>query len=161
MSMQSWTVTGYGVKEEEFDNVSTDTKVSFIKKFLPKTYEELQTEVESENNEGNFDMTNTSEYLDYCKVWIDGYEDEYCSMGFAALFAMAINENEKDFYVEYCSGEYSEENSIIYTDRLPWEMSDRVKAMTCEDMTEVFMKYLRELGINNDVCDRQSVEYYG
>ena len=159
--MSSWTVTGYGINEVVFDGVSTDTKISFIKKFLPDVYNELQTAVESEHNEGNLDMQNTSDYLDYCDTWIDEYEDDYCNRGFGSLFADAINENENGIDVQYCCGEYDSENSILYSDRLPWEMSERVRNMNENDMAEIFMKYLRELGINEAVCERQSVEYYG
>lgn len=44
MSMQSWTVTGFGVKEETFDKASTDEKIRFIKTYLPKVYEEMQAD---------------------------------------------------------------------------------------------------------------------
>lgn len=103
MSMQSWTIPGFGVKEETFDKASTDDKIRFIKTYLPKVYEEMQADGE---NDENTDMSNTSDYIDFCKEWINDYEDEYCNMGFAAMFANAINEHEEGFDVVYANGEY-------------------------------------------------------
>ena len=157
MSMQSWTVTGFGIKEEVFDKASIDDKIRFIKTYLPKVYEEMQADGE---NDENTDMSNTSDYLDFCKEWIDDYEDEYCNIGFAAMFANAINEHEEGFDVVYANGEYEHESSVLYEDRMPWEMSDRIKSMKADDMREVFRKYLDILGITADIS-RQSVEYYG
>ena len=161
MSMQSWTVTGFGINEDVLCGVLINNKIDFIKKYLPNIYEELQDSVEEANKEGRCDMQNTSDYLDYCDTWIDEYEDDYCNRGFGSLFADAISENEDGIDVQYCCGEYDSENSILYSDRLPWEMSERVRNMNENDMAEIFMKYLRELGINKAVCERQSVEYYG
>ncbi len=81
-------------------------------------------------------------------------------MCFAAMFANAINEHEEGFDVVYANGEYFDEASVLYEDRMPWEMSDRVKSMKDDDMEEVFRKYLDILGITVDIS-RQSVEYYG
>lgn len=63
MSMQSWTVTGWGVKAEPINEVELNDKIWFIKRFLPKVYEEMQSEGESDSNA---DMSNTSDYLDFC-----------------------------------------------------------------------------------------------
>ena len=111
-------------------------------------------------SDDNTDMSNTSDYSDFCRKWIDNYEDEYCNVGFGALFAMAINENEEDFNVACYHGEYDEEDAILYEDRLPWEMSKRVREMNADDMSAVFEKYLEEIHSLAPV-ERQSVEYYG
>lgn len=49
---------------------------------------------------------------------------------------------------------------FIYEDRLPWEMTDRVKNMKADDMSAIFQKYLDELGISATI-GRQSVEIFG
>ena len=150
MSMQSWTVTGWGVKEDSINEVEIDDKINFIKKYLPKVYDRLQADGLSDENT---DMGDTSDYLDFCNEWIENYEDDYCNCGFGALFAMAINENEEDFDVTCCHGEYSDENAILYEDRLPWEMSNRVRQMKSEDMSAVFEKYLKEIHLLTSIAE--------
>ena len=103
-------------------------------------------------------MSNTSDYLDYCQNWIDDYEDAQGYTGFPALFAMAIQENEDGFNPRYFSQDGY--GAVLYEDRLPWEMTERVKAMKADDMSAIFKKYLDELGISASI-DRQSVELYG
>ncbi len=71
MSMSYWTVTGYGIDEEELCT-SVDSQIAFLKKYLPVQYDEMQ---EDGKNCENYDMSNTSDYLDYCRDWIDDYED--------------------------------------------------------------------------------------
>lgn len=102
-------------------------------------------------------MGNTSDYLDFCGTWIDKYEDEFCNYGFGALFTLAMNENEEGFDVSFCCGEYDEETAVIYTNRLPWQMSERVRSMTIDDMDAVFAKYIGELGVKAE-ADYLSVE---
>lgn len=159
MSMQFWTVTGFGVNIEVIDNVDIDDKLKFIKKYLPEVYEELQSNISDLHKKNIVDMTNTSEYIDYCNQWIADYENDYAAKGFGAIFADAMNMNETDFDVEFCSG--NEDGAVVYVDCLPWVMTDRVKQMTREDMENVFMKYLNDLGVFEDVCDSQSIEFYG
>lgn len=104
------------------------------------------------------DMSNTSDYQDYCMSWIDDYEDAQVYGGFPTLFAMAIQNNEDGFYPEYFSQDGY--GAVIYEDRLPWEMTERVKNMKADDMSAIFQKYLDELGISASI-GRQSVEFYG
>ena len=54
---------------------------------------------------------------------------------------------------KYFYGEYSDESSVLYEDRMPWDMSDRVKAMKADGMREVFRKYLSILGIEADIMN--------
>lgn len=104
------------------------------------------------------DGTNTSEYIDYCNQWVATYENEYAAKGFGAIFTDAINNNEMEFNVDFIDG--NEDSAVMYVACFPWEMTDREKRMTREDMEKVFMKYLNDLGISENVCDRQSIEFY-
>ncbi len=155
MNTNYWTVTGYGVDAEELCP-SVDAQIAFIKKYLPTQYKEMQEDGEKCEN---CDMSNTSDCLDYCGNWINEYEDaQGDTVGFPGLFAIAIQENEDGFNPEYFH--FEEYGAVLYKDRLPWEMTDRVKNMRAEDMAAIFQKYLNELGISASVS-RQSVEFYG
>lgn len=142
MSMRSWTVGGFGILASDVNEAPTSNKVAFIKQFLPGAYEKMEESGED------------------VKSWMAAYEGEFGLFGFAAIFADAINQNEEDFNVEYCDGEYPEESAILYEDRQPWDMSERVKNMKPDDMRELFNKYLVPLDITAEVS-RRSVEYYG
>jgi len=152
MSMNYWSVDGFGVNEEDL-TPTIDAQISFIKKYLPDQYEEMQ-----ENANDNCDMNNTSDYLDYCRDWIENFDDGNCDTGFGVLFTMAIRDNEEGFDPEY----YYDDGcgAIIYPDRQPWDMSERVKAMSKDDMAAVFQKYLDDLGIKATI-GRQTVEFFG
>lgn len=157
--MKSWTVTGYGVNIEVIDVVDINDKLVFIKKYLPDVYKTLQDEIQYQYNKGLLDLTNTSEYIDYCNQWIADYKNAYGEKGFGAIFADAMDINEPNFNVECCSGD--EDCAVIYVNCPPWEMTVREKQMTREDMEDVFMKYLNDLGISENVCDRQSIKFDG
>ena len=149
MSMRVWTVSGFGVLESDLEKIKNETWLKFIEKFLPKDYDYMMDDLgENYNDE---DLKNA----------LQDFEDEDFNKGIGAIFAEAINNNEKDFYVECLQGVYFYENAILYEDRQPWHMSDRVKGMTAKDMGEVFKKYLKELGLENIEPDEYSVEFYG
>ena len=154
MSECHWIATGYGINE---DNLcpSASSQVSFIKKYLPDQYEEMQGYIDDCTD---CDMSNTSDYLDSCERWIEEYQNEEGYTGFGVLFAMAIQNNEDGFNPEYFFDNGC--GAVMYEDRLPWEMSERVKNMKAEDMAAIFQKYLDTLGISAPI-GRQSVEYYG
>ena len=154
MSECHWTVTGYGINENDL-YPSVDLQISFIKKYLPAQYEEMQDYI---NDCTDHDMSNTSDYLDGCERWIEEYRNEEGYAGFGVLFAMAIQNNEDGFNPEYFFDNGC--GAVMYEDRQPWEMSERVKNMKAEDMTAIFEKYLDDLGTSASV-GRQSVEYYG
>ena len=138
--MKNWTVTGFGVDADELAP-ATDNVVAFVKKYLPNEYEKMQEDIKDDG----VDLSNTAEYIDACKAWIDCYEDDNCNIGFPALFTAAMLENEEGFDVEYLCGE--ETYAVMYVNRFPWEMSNRVKKMKLEDMEAVFKKYLDELNL--------------
>ncbi len=153
MSMHSWTITGYGINTEDL-NPSIESQIAFIKKFLPDIYEEMQ----EDGKENNINTSNEEEYLDFCDSWIDNYENTNCERGFNTLFAEAIQENEEGFYPEYILFENC--GAILYEDRMPWEMSERVKKMSAKDMADIFQKYLDFLNITASI-ERQSIEMWG
>ncbi len=154
MSVRCWTVTGFGIDEDELCP-SVDSQIAFLKKYLPVQYDEMQEDCE---NCENCDMSNTSDYLDYCRGWIEDYEDDQGNTGFGALFAKAIQKNEDGFEPEYFHHEGC--GAVIYEERMPWEMTNRVKAMKADDMSAIFQKYLDELGVSATI-ERQSVEFCG
>lgn len=158
MSMQSLNITGFGVNIEVFDVVDINDKLVFIKKYLPDVYETLQCDVLFQYDRWLLDGTNTSEYIDYCNQWLATYENEYAAKGLGAIFTDAINNNEMEFNVDFFDG--NEDSVVMYVACFPWEMTDREKRMTREDMEKVFMKYLNDLGISENVCGRQSIEFY-
>ena len=72
MSECHWIATGYGINENDL-YPSVDLQISFIKKYLPDQYEEMQGYI---NDCTDRDMSNTSDYLDSCERWIEEYQWE-------------------------------------------------------------------------------------
>ena len=153
MSMRSCrTVTGYGIDVEDI-TPSLEAQIAFIKKYLTDEYEEMMRE-----GEAVCDISNTSDYLDFCQDWINEYQDAEGNIGFGALLAMAIQQNEDGFQPRCFQGSYHGE-AIMYEDRQPWEMPKRVLTMKAADMDAIYEKYLDELGVSAH-ADRQSIEYW-
>lgn len=121
MSMHFWTVTGYGISEDEL-RPSVDSQISFIKKYLPEQYKEMQN-----------DCTDS----DSCEEWIQDYEDPQGYTGFGALFAMAIQKNEDGFYPEYfcCDGSgailYNHKPSVSKGEN-PLHLCDGMSPVHCQ-----------------------------
>ncbi len=158
MSIQYWTVTGFGVNEFDICT-SVESQIAFVKRFLPTFYEEMQKDAKDEieplkkNNEDNY-----LDYLNFCKKYMEEYENEQGYRGFGVLFAQAIQTHEEGFDPEYFS--MDDYGVIVYTERMPWEMSERVKKMSIDDMSAIFQKYLDILGARATI-ERQSVTFWG
>lgn len=152
--MKSYTVTGWGINANCLNKVSVPNKINFIKKHLPAIYQEMI----NDRSDPNTNIGNIFDFFKYCDTWIDEYVDEHGDIGFAILFTKAINENEDGFYVTYI--DTGHESAIIYEIKFPWEMSERVKKMTADDMTAVFKKYLDEIEVSTTVA-RKLIECYG
>ena len=150
MSWSMWTVTGYGIDEADF-TTSTDAEIAFLKKHCPKIYEDMLNDMEI----SDVDASDTAAYIDYCGEWIADFEGESGNTGFMVILAGAIRENE-GIDVQYYNGD--EESAILYTERLPWEMTEKEKALTEEDMATIFKKYLDELGVKAPT-DRYSIMF--
>lgn len=122
---------GYGFKGEVLDNLSTETKVAFTKKYLPQTYELISEEFESLEDWEDFFENGCQEYFD---------SD---SEGFGNIFAEVLRQVE-DWNVDYCTGE-NNYSTLMLNECFPWEMSEKMKSLTRENFEETVNKYLEEL----------------
>lgn len=154
MSYSEWTVNGFGIDDKAL-TPTIKNAVEFLQKFCPDKYDQMM-----QDGAGEVEKDSEDFYLT-CQDWIDDFEDDNCANGFPALFAIAVNNNEANFDVDYLKGE--DTGAVVYCDRQPWEMSDRVKQMTEEDMENVFRKYLAELHLPyaEIAVERQSVLFCG
>ena len=141
MSMRMWKIYGYGINDDDL-NPSTDKQIEFIKKYIPEAFK---------------DMPQGGDTHDI-QEWIDKFEDNYGYTGFPALFALAIANNEPDFNVAYysCDGY----GAIMYEDRQPFDMTERERHMTQDDMDTIFLRYINDLSVDARP-GRVSVEFYG
>lgn len=60
----------------------------------------------------------------------------------------------------YPPTEESEEKSILYERAYAWEMSDKEKNLTKDELITMFEKYAKELDSNIEVDDDIRLEYY-
>ena len=143
MSFRAWTTGGYGFYTDTLWP-RADKQIDFIKKYLPDVYSDMM----SDEKDSNIDASNTAEHIDFCRDWIDDYNGDG-GYGFFALFVQAIQEQEKGFEPGYFQGE--DEEAVMYPAGMPWDMTEREKAMSEEDMTAIFRKYLTELGVSPQI----------
>lgn len=58
--------------------------------------------------------------------------------------------------------EYSDDSPcIIFSECLPWLLSEKEKELTQDSLDDIMMPYIKELGLSPDICDRQQIEYWG
>ena len=150
--MEVWTIRGYGIDGVDL-TTSTEVEIAFFKKYYPESYNDMIDDMKL----SDVDASDTAAYLDFCDEWISNFEDENGNTGFKGIFAGAIKKNE-NIDVQYYNGD--EESAILYTERLPWEMTEKEKALTEEDMATIFKKYLDELGVTASP-DRYSITFSG
>lgn len=61
----------------------------------------------------------------------------------------------------YPPTEDNEEESILYEPAYSWEMGDKEKNLTKDELTTMFEKYAKELDSNIEVDEDIRLEYYG
>ena len=60
----------------------------------------------------------------------------------------------------YPPAEDNEEESILYEQTYPWEMNDKERNLTKDELITMFEKYAKELDSNIEVDDDIRLEYY-
>ena len=129
MSWEMWTVTGYGIDVSEAGPGKT---IKFIKKHLENTgyYKKILKEVFEDAN-------NTAEIYDgLCEC-----TDQYAA---GELIAEIIR-NETGIPV-YSTGINEDcKEAVLYPEKYPWEMTEEEKALTEDELHQVFERYAREL----------------
>lgn len=60
----------------------------------------------------------------------------------------------------YPSTEDDDRESILYEQAYPWEMNDKERNLTKDELTAMFEKYAKELDSNIEVDDDIRLEYY-
>lgn len=61
----------------------------------------------------------------------------------------------------YPPAEDDDHESILYEQAYPWEMNDKERNLTKDELTTMFEKYAKELDSNIEVDDDIRLEYYG
>lgn len=148
MSMRNWTVDGYGIDISYLDGVDNATKIAFIKQHDTKTYADYEAYAKEAELDMEADLT---EILNYCNETADG---------FAYVFA-GVMYDETDIMFTSEVNDETGEGAVLYMDRAPWEIEDKVRGMSEDDMKAIFAKYLAELGVTEFYFDRQSIEFWG
>ena len=152
MGVRNWSQNGYGFDGDILDKFSTETKVAFTKKYLPDLYENIAEDCES--------LEDWEEYFNFqC-----GEEFDSDSSGFGNIFAEVLRSVE-ELNVDYCTGN-NNYGTLMLNETLPWNMSEKMKALTKEKFKDIVNKYVDELKEMdkqdlNVKFDYESVEYYG
>ena len=146
MGMRTIIVYGYGVDDNELMKISDNALIQFIKKHLPKVYDEMMEDVESDAS------------CEDCIAWFDDYENSDGEMGVYGVIADVMKQ-ELDMCFEYRKSEYDE--ALMFAEQLPWCYSEKERACTKEQLDKIFQLYFSELGVGNVVLSTVSLEYLG
>lgn len=154
MSYVSWHNYGYGIC---VDDISTTVdKVFQLVHLAPNFEKEFYKWVESLRQED--DPESIAELI--TMEYIDEYEDDmYCIHGIGPIMKAVIKEVE-DIELLVCD-DYNCYHYLMFTPTYPWNMSEKEKNMTEEDVRCMFAKYVNVLTDDVITVGYQSVENGG
>lgn len=158
-SWSSWTVDGYGI---DMSDHAPETKKEF--EFIGKHMKALEKALDEDTLEGlKYYIANgvSSEYDGQSFIdFVDEYEDEdYGRNGFPAILAEVIREETQ---IEVECVQFEGVSVVMLCRCMPWEYTEKEKALTKDDLNNIFLPYLQELGLSEKLTpDHQSVEEWG
>lgn len=150
MSLRSWTVDGFGIEVDLLD-VGSNKKKAFIKKHDPEFWKEVESYAKEEGLSEQSMMENLDDLFPALTEEVGG---------FAVVFSRIMSDETGITFEAQVPSEDGY-GAIMYRDCAPWEMEEKVRNMSYEDMEEIFAKYLAEIGVKEFDFERQSIEYYG
>jgi hypothetical protein len=153
MGYETWHDYGYGICVDDID--TTADKVFALVHLAPNFEKEFYTWIESFREDG--DPESIAELITMDNIY--EYENDYCISGLGAIMQAVIKECE-DVNLLVCD-DYNCYHYLIFSVGYPWNMSDKEKNMTEEDLRCMFSKYVNILMDDLITVDYQSVENGG
>ena len=144
MSMRTWTIDGYGVNVSNL-KIDDYMMAAFLRKYFSNDFE-------------IFDIKSDATDAEIVEIFDYSYESGNGDLSVWAAVSDLILKKENVF-VEYIKGECEE--AIILPSCMPWQYNEKERALTIEDLEEIFSKYFKELGYPEVDVDSQSIEFYG
>ena len=156
MSMRIYTVTGIGFilfngeNGKDIVNFIRNHKNSLYNVYQLKTAEEILSAVEEIDL--NFDDNEVMNAL-----------DEIFDFHTSETIANIINHEQEIIGVcgNNSCGDTDVEENILYEPGYPWQMTEKEKTLSREDIEEILMSYAKELGVNPKTVDELELEYCG
>ena len=154
MSYQSWHNYGYGICVDDIN--TTADKIFELVHMAPKFTEKFYKWVEAYREDG--DPESIAEFITMDIIY--EYDDDcFCEYGLAPIISAVIKECE-GIELLACS-DYNCNHYLIFSVMYPWQMTEKEKNMTEEDIRLLIAKYVHVLtNVDIDV-NYQSVENGG
>ena len=130
MSYHTWITYGYGVKVDEIK--TTPERLLKLAAEKPELLEKL-TEFLNESLE---------EY-EVEKLTLEDFED-FDTVNYSSGTGIVLYEAIDEFTVEYVD-DYDGRTYVVFAQAYPWRMSEQEKALTENNVREVFEKYIKIL----------------
>lgn len=146
MSIETWTTDGFGVSDDALDKVDFDSLMAVLKSEHPDVYEAI--------TEYGDDYESVNDRL------FDEYDWKSCRYvnSIEGLVAIVLTSRIGiDFYA------YQNEDSdraVMYPMNYPWNMSDREKSMTKDDIIADVRKVMSDLGADLLDVDVSYIEFH-
>jgi hypothetical protein len=138
MGYSTWITYGYGICVDDID-----TTVNAIETLLEKA-PKFRDEIHSYFKDCDIETPTLDDYLDY---------DQDFYGGLATILQKVISEVDEIELVY--ADDYNGVKFLLFTRLYPWEMSEREKNFTQDDLTNLFTKYVSIL--TNQTID---IDYY-
>lgn len=156
MSMQTNMIYGYGF---EVCYVDDEKLIEFIKNHK-------ETFCKSDEEKELFEELLKYEPDDYCLDDLLEESDVTCDVTGRTGFGVPISNiisRETGIRVQYeigC-GDCGSVPSVLFSEQYPWNYNEKEKNLTVDSLNELFIPYVKELGLSKEVLGGLAVEYYG
>lgn len=154
MSMRTSIVYGYGF---EIEYISDGKIIDFIKlhkKAFCKSDEEKKLYKK---------LLKFIEDVDYLEDFLGNYRCDNSGHEGAGAVISNIISRETGIRFEYQCGDVdcNSYQSILFSERMPWNLNKKEKKLTIESLTEILVPYVEEFGMVRANIESLEVEYYG
>ena len=147
MSYHTWHTYGYGVKVDDIK--TTPERLLNLAATKPELLEKVKTYLS--------EMLGEYKVAELSLEDFDEFDDVICGKsGIGAILFYAIDEFQADYVDDFDGNAY-----VLFPERYPWIMSDKEKALTENDVREIFEKYIKILTDEPVEIDYHSVENGG
>ena len=162
MGMQSYTESGIGFPLFTENNAADileffkNHEKSFQKACVEKTYKEVYSALDELKDKAEKDgvLDNNLIYDGLCDIF------DYNTAGNIAVI-MNCENDVFGFEGFQAQDECETEETVIYTKAYQWQMTEKEKDLTEEDIRSILRKYASELNIPESSVEEQFLEYYG
>lgn len=156
MSYRTWTYNGYGVCIDDYlDKIPNEKVLEFVKKSkkVENRFNELMEDIKERDD---LDLEDENDLDEAIVDTIEDYEYETGLMGLGAILCEVMNDCEEGIRFDLVD-DFDGMQFVLLMEGYPWQMTDREREPTRDELDKIFKKYCDELIEGNYNLDYHEV----